>query len=96
MVTVQDYRAFNGDSGVLTIEKNGNKLSLVMSEQKSVFEKTKRAISRVDMTEQAVYLLTKSLSTCVWKVTLPMDGMRLVFLIVLMGKHGYLSVCLLR
>lgn len=31
--------AFNGDSGVLTIEKNGNKLSLVMSEQKSVFEK---------------------------------------------------------
>ena len=38
--------AFNGDSGVLTIEKNGNKLSLVMSEQKSVFEKTKRAISQ--------------------------------------------------
>ena len=53
--------AFNGDSGVLTIEKNGNKLSLVMSEQKSVFEKTKRAISRVDMTEQARIPLNKEL-----------------------------------
>ena len=53
--------AFNGDSGVLTIEKNGNKLSLVMSEQKSVFEKTKRAISRVDMTEQARIPLNLSL-----------------------------------
>ncbi len=68
-----------------------------MSEQKSVFEKTKHAISRVDMTEQARIPLNKEpLSICVWKVTLPMDGMRLVFLIVLMGKHGYLSVCLLR
>lgn len=53
--------AFNGDSGVLTIEKNGNKLSLVMSEQKSVFEKTKHAISRVDMTEQARIPLNKEL-----------------------------------
>ena len=53
--------AFNGDSGVLTIEKNGNKLSLVMCEQKSVFEKTKRAISRVDMTEQARIPLNKEL-----------------------------------
>ena len=43
--------AFNGDSGVLTIEKNGNKLSLVMSEQKS----------RVDMTEQARIPLNKEL-----------------------------------
>ena len=31
--------AFNGDSGVLTIEKNGNKLSLVMSEQKACLRK---------------------------------------------------------
>ena len=53
--------AFNGDSGVLTVEKNGNKLSLVMSEQKSVFEKTKHAISRVDMTEQARIPLKKEL-----------------------------------
>ena len=32
-----------------------------MSEQKSVFEKTKRAISRVDMTEQARIPLNKEL-----------------------------------
>lgn len=88
--------AFNGDSGVLTIEKNGNKLSLVMSEQKSVFEKTKRAISRVDMTEQARIPLNKEL------VYLRVEGDftngrdEARFLIVLMGKHGYLSVCLLR
>lgn len=88
--------AFNGDSGVLTIEKNGNKLSLVMSEQKSVFEKTKRAISRVDMTEQARIPLNKEL------VYLRVEGDftngrdEARFLIVLMGKHGYLSVCLSR
>lgn len=88
--------AFNGDSGVLTIEKNGNKLSLVMSEQKSVFEKTKRAISRVDMTEQARIPLNKEL------VYLRVEGDftngrdEARFLIVLMGKHGCLSVCLLR
>ena len=57
-----------------------------MSEQKSVFDKTKHAISRVDMTEQARIPLKKSLSICVWKVTLPMDGMRHVSLIVLMGS----------
>ncbi len=45
--------AFNGDSGVLTVEKNGRKLYLVMSEQKSVFAEPKHAISRVDVTEQA-------------------------------------------
>lgn len=88
--------AFNGDSGVLTIEKNGNKLSLVMSEQKSVFEKTKRAISRVDMTEQARIPLNKEL------VYLRVEGDftngrdEARFLIVLMEKHGYLLVCLSR
>lgn len=45
--------AFNGDSGVLTVEKDGGKLSLVMSEQKTVFEEPKHAIGRVDMSEQA-------------------------------------------
>lgn len=45
--------AFNGDSGVLTVEKNGKKLYLVMSEQKTIFKEPKHAISRVDITEQA-------------------------------------------
>lgn len=45
--------AFNGDSGVLTVEKNGKKLYLVMSEQKAIFEESEHAISRVDITEQA-------------------------------------------
>lgn len=44
--------AFNGDSGVLTVEKDGEKLYLVMSEQKTVFEEPKHAIGRVDVTEQ--------------------------------------------
>lgn len=88
--------AFNGDSGVLTIEKNGNKLSLVMSEQKSVFEKTKRAISRVDMTEQARIPLNKEL------VYLRVEGDftngrdEARFSYSLDGKHGCLSVCLSR
>lgn len=45
--------AFNGDSGVLTVEKNGKKLYLVMSEQKSIFEEPQHAISNVEITEQA-------------------------------------------
>lgn len=51
--------AFNGDSGVLAIEKNGKKLELVMSEQKSVFEEPKHAIGRVETTEQARIPLEK-------------------------------------
>ena len=88
--------AFNGDSGVLTIEKNGNKLSLVMSEQKSVFEKTKRAISRVDMTEQARIPLNKELVylRCEGDFTNGRDEAR--FSYSLDGKHGYLLVCLSR
>ena len=51
--------AFNGDSGVLAVEKNGTELYLVMSEQNAVFEEPKHAISRVDITEQARILLRK-------------------------------------
>lgn len=51
--------AFNGDSGVLVIEKNGKKLYLAMSEQKAIFEEPKHAISRVDVIEQARIVLEK-------------------------------------
>lgn len=56
--------AFNGDSGVLTIECNGKKKQLVMSEQKTVFERRKHAIrevlteemARIDIKQNVIYL----------------------------------------
>ena len=68
-----------------------------MSEQKSVFEKTKRAISRVDMTEQARIPLNKKELVYLrveGDFTNGQDEAR--FSYSLDGKHGYLSVCLSR
>ena len=40
--------AFNGDSGVLTIKKNGKKLTLEMSEQKVQLDNRSKAVTNVD------------------------------------------------
>ena len=45
------FAAFNSESGVLTFEKNGKNLSLVMSKQNAIFEKPKHSISHVEVTE---------------------------------------------
>ncbi len=46
------FAAFNGDSGVLTIEKDGGRLSLVVSEQKSIFREPEHCIDSVAVSEQ--------------------------------------------
>lgn len=45
--------AFNGDSGVLQIVRENGSYRLVMSEEKSIFEKGKRNIERVTVEEKA-------------------------------------------
>lgn len=47
------FSAFNGDSGVLTVEKNGNKKELVMSEQHAVFNEPGHTIREAKVTEKA-------------------------------------------
>ncbi len=47
------FAAFNGDSGVLTIEDNDGQLSLVMSSQKSIFKEPDHSVIGVDVDEQA-------------------------------------------
>lgn len=46
---VAGFSAFNGDSGVLSVVCNGKQMQLVMSEQKSVFNKQTHGIERVDV-----------------------------------------------
>ena len=61
------FSAFNGDSGVLTIEKNGKKLELVMSEQKTRFDRN-HSISEVQIEEMVrIPLKTK-------RIYLKIDG----------------------
>lgn len=50
---VAGFAAFNGDSGVLSVVRKGKCMLLVMSEQKSVFNKQTRGIERVDVSELA-------------------------------------------
>jgi beta-xylosidase len=42
------FSAFNGDSGVLTVKKNGKKLTLEMSEQKVSLTEREKAVTNVD------------------------------------------------
>jgi len=44
------FAAFNGDSGVLTIKKEGKKLLLVMSEQKVSLTEREKAVTKVEET----------------------------------------------
>lgn len=60
--------AFNGDSGVLSVECSNGQKCLVMSEQKSVFARQKRAIEDVKVSEQARIPLTKK------RIYLKVDG----------------------
>lgn len=50
---VAGLAAFNGDSGVLSVIRKGKRKYLVMSEQNSVFEEPKHAISEVRIEEMA-------------------------------------------
>ena len=61
------FSAFNGDSGVLTVEKNGKKLELVMSEQKTSFDR-KHSIREVQTEEMARIPLKKK------QIYLKIDG----------------------
>lgn len=61
------FSAFNGDSGVLTVEKNGKKTELVMSEQKTRFDRS-HAIREVKTEEMARIPFKKK------KIYLKIDG----------------------
>ncbi len=43
--------AFNGDSGVMSVEKDGGRLSLVVSEQKSIFCEPEHKVDKADVAE---------------------------------------------
>ena len=66
--------AFNGDSGVLTIMKNGKKYTLVMSEQNVTLTNREKAVTKVDVKEVETVDLTKMLNAKQPKIWLRLDG----------------------
>jgi hypothetical protein len=64
------FSAFNGDSGVLTVKKNGKKLTLEMSEQKVSLNDRNKAVTKVE--EKVVE--TVDLGTKTTQVCLRIDG----------------------
>ena len=64
------FTAFNGDSGVLTIQRNGKKVSLAMSEQVVQLSDREKAVTNLDVKEiERVELAPKT--TTIW---LRIDG----------------------
>ncbi len=66
--------AFNGDSGVLTIMKNGKKYTLVMNEQNVTLTNREKAVTKVDVKEVETVDLTKMLNAKQPKIWLRLDG----------------------
>ena len=62
--------AFNGDSGVLTIKKNGKKVTLAMSEQSVQLTENEKAVTNVD--EKVIESI--SISSNVKSIQLRIDG----------------------
>ena len=59
------FSAFNGDSGVLTVKKNGKKLTLEMSEQKVSLNDRNKAVTKVEeKVVETVDLATKTTQVC--------------------------------
>ena len=68
------FTAFNGDSGVLTIKKNGKNYVLVMSEQKVTLTEREKAVTNVDEKVVETVDLTKQLNAKKPKIWLRLDG----------------------
>lgn len=66
--------AFNGDSGVLTIKKNGKKWILEMSEQNVTLTNREKAVTKVDEKIVETVDLTKLLSSKHPKIWMRLDG----------------------
>jgi beta-xylosidase len=66
--------AFNGDSGVLTIKKNGKKITLEMSEQKVSLSNREKAVTNVEEKVIETVDLTKLLNAKQPKIWLRLDG----------------------
>jgi beta-xylosidase len=66
--------AFNGDSGVLTIKKQGKKLVLEMSEQKVSLTDREKAVTKVEEKVIETVDLTKKVSSKLPKVYLKLTG----------------------
>ena len=66
--------AFNGDSGVLTIKKNGKKWTLEMSEQNVTLTNREKAVTKVDEKVIETVDLTKLLNAKQPKIWLRLDG----------------------
>ena len=60
--------AFNGDSGILSIEQENGRRSIVLTEEHSVF-KQPRDIDRVDVTVKEKILLKKNIKKIYLRVT---------------------------
>lgn len=66
--------AFNGDSGVLTVKKNGKKLTLEMSEQKVTLTEREKAVTNVDEKIIETVDITKLVNAKQPKIWLRLDG----------------------
>lgn len=66
--------AFNGDSGVLTVKKNGKKTTLEMSEQNVTLTEQEKAVTKVEEKIVEVVDLTKLLDAKQPKIWLRLDG----------------------
>ena len=66
--------AFNGDSGVLTLKKNGKKLTLEMSEQKVSLTNQEKAVTKVEEKVVETVDLTKQVNAKQPKIWLRLDG----------------------
>ncbi len=68
------FAALNGDSGVLTIKKNGKKLLLTMSEQSVQLTENEKAVTNVDEKEIETVDLSTKTKTKTKTVYLRIDG----------------------
>ena len=65
---------FNGDSGVLTVKKNGKTLTLEMSEQKVSLTEREKAVTKVEEKVVETVDLTKLVNAKQPKIWLRVDG----------------------
>ena len=68
------FRDFNGDSGVLTVKKNGKTLTLEMSEQKVSLTEREKAVTKVEEKVVETVDLTKLVNAKQPKIWLRVDG----------------------
>ena len=66
--------AFNGDSGVLTVKKNGKKYVLEMSEQKVTLTEREKAVTKVEEQVVETVELTKYVNAKTPNIWLRLDG----------------------